>query len=513
MLALQHDDPMAALLETRQRFIAGFPARCDSISLLVDTVAALGPRGPVAALRQIVHRMTGLAGTVGFPTISDRSGELEHMLTDPRLPGFEPLRARALIGEIRAAFAGDLASPPSWVTPEAPPARAATILVVEDDPEQRDLVMARLQAGGYAPIGVSSGTDVLDAARTHHPALILLDVNLPGLDGYSACRLLKADPDLTRTPIVFTTTRASLDDRIAAFTLGADEFLTKPIDLNELVVRVQHALARTPGSPSASPDPENPELDFEAFLSAARDLLRSVPAALAIVRLPQDGGAEAAVAIRQDLRRRDLVARYDDAHLMLLMPELDSGAARSRLGQIVAELRARGVDGIRTGVVGSNVPGVPLESLMADADEALAASRSPSPDGPPRPSGGETAVAKRPVRIVIAEDDPEVVRILEAQMRAARYEPRTVLDGEAALNAVREDPPDVLILDLMMPRMTGFDVLAKIRPLAQRPRVVVLSSRGREDDVTRAFQLGADDYVTKPFSPQELLVRVARLFR
>jgi DNA-binding response OmpR family regulator len=513
MKAISNDDPLAVLLETRQRFIAGFPSRCDSISLLVDTVAALGPRGPVTALRQIVHRMTGLAGTVGFPTISDRSGELEHMLSDPRLPGFEPIRARTLVGEIRAAFAGDLASSPSWVTPEALPARAATILVVEDDPEQRDLVIARLQAGGYVPIGVSSGTDVLDAARVHHPALILLDVNLPGLDGYTVCRLLKADPDLTRTPIVFTTARASLDDRIAAFTLGADEFLTKPIDLNELVVRVQHALARRPAAAPVGSDPETLELDFEAFLAAARDLLRSAPAALAIMRLPLEGAAEAAAAIRQDLRRRDLVARYDDAHLMLLMPELDPGTARSQLGRLVAELRARGIDGLYCGVVGSQVPGVPLESLMADADEALAAARGRKSEVPSSPSATDAPAANRPMKIVIAEDDPEVVRILEAHMRAARYDPRTVLDGEAALNAVREDPPDVLILDLMMPRMTGFDVLAKIRSLAQRPRIVVLSSRGREDDVTRAFQLGADDYVTKPFSPQELLVRVARLFR
>ncbi|MBI1874573.1 MAG: response regulator [Acidobacteria bacterium] len=503
---------MAALLETRQRFIAGFPARCDSICLLVDTVAALGPRGPVTALRQIVHRMTGLAGTVGFPTISDRSGQLEHMLTDPQLPGFEPVRARALVGEIRAAFAGDLAAPPFWVTPEAPPARAATILVVEDDAEQRELVVARLQDAGYAPIGVESGTDVLDAARTHHPALVLLDVNLPGLDGYSACRLLKADPDLTRTPIIFTTTRASLDDRIAAFTLGADEFLTKPIDLNELVVRVQHTLARRPDAGAAGPNSETPELDFEAFLAAARDLLRSAPAALAIMRLPVDGAVEAAAAIRQDLRRRDLVARYDDAHLMLLMPDLDPGTARSRLGHLVAELSARGIDGLHCGVVGSQVPGVPLESLMADADEALAAARGEQTAASSSPASKAPAAA-RPVTIVIAEDDPEVIRILEAQMRAARYEPRTVSDGEAALNAVCEHPPDVLILDLMMPRMTGFDVLAKIRSLARRPRIIVLSSRGREDDVTRAFQLGADDYVTKPFSPQELLVRVARLFR
>ncbi|MBI4476344.1 MAG: response regulator, partial [Acidobacteria bacterium] len=433
---------MAALLETRQRFIAGFPARCDSISLLVDTVAALGPRGPVVALRQIVHRITGLAGTVGFPTISDRAGQLEHMLTERGLPQFEPGRARSLVGQIRSAFAGDLASPPSWVTPEAPPTRAAAILVVEDDEEQRDLVLARLEAAGHAPIGVASGTDVLHAVRFHHPALVLLDVNLPGLDGFSVCRLLKADPDLTRTPIVFTTTRSSLDDRIAAFTLGADEFLTKPIDLNELVVRVQQVLLKYPPPPEALRNPEKPELDFEAFVAAARDLVRNGPAALAMLRLPADRAAETAAAIQDDLRRRDLVARYDELHLMVLMPDLDAGAAQVRMRHITDALGARGFDGVQMGVAGST-PGAPLESLLADADQALADARQHEleaastaehrgfrlqPEDLPPKGGSHESTQGRPVKVVIAEDDPEVVRILDAQMKAAKYAPLTVVD-------------------------------------------------------------------------------------
>jgi two-component system, OmpR family, alkaline phosphatase synthesis response regulator PhoP len=73
--------------------------------------------------------------------------------------------------------------------------------------------------------------------------------------------------------------------------------------------------------------------------------------------------------------------------------------------------------------------------------------------------------------------------------------------------------PAVLVLDLMMPKLTGFDVLARLREMAVRPRVIVLSARGREEDVMRAFDLGADDYMAKPFSPQELLARITRLLR
>ena len=74
--------------------------------------------------------------------------------------------------------------------------------------------------------------------------------------------------------------------------------------------------------------------------------------------------------------------------------------------------------------------------------------------------------------------------------------------------------PAVIVLELMLPKRSGFDVLARLRELPEpRPRVVVVSSHSREEDVMRAFELGADDYLTKPFNPQELLARVGRLLK
>jgi DNA-binding response OmpR family regulator len=73
--------------------------------------------------------------------------------------------------------------------------------------------------------------------------------------------------------------------------------------------------------------------------------------------------------------------------------------------------------------------------------------------------------------------------------------------------------PDIVVVDMTTPGVSGFDVLARVRQLPARPRVIVLTERGRDADVTRAFALGADDYVTKPANPQELLARIERLLR
>jgi DNA-binding response OmpR family regulator len=115
--------------------------------------------------------------------------------------------------------------------------------------------------------------------------------------------------------------------------------------------------------------------------------------------------------------------------------------------------------------------------------------------------------------VLVADDDPDVVRILDSHLGAGGYRRMLTFDGMRALEEVRAQTPDVLVLDLMMPRMTGFDVLAGIRDMEPRPRVIVLSARGREDDVVRAFGLGADDFIAKPFNPQELLARIARLVK
>jgi DNA-binding response OmpR family regulator len=153
----------------------------------------------------------------------------------------------------------------------------------------------------------------------------------------------------------------------------------------------------------------------------------------------------------------------------------------------------RGAAGARSG----------LEALLSDADLALAQDRVARSGQP----GARTTV-------LLAEDDPDVLHIVDTRLRAAGYRTVMSLDGQQTLAAIDKESPAVILLDLMMPKLTGFDVLMRLRERReQRPKTIVVSARGRDDDVTRAFELGADDYVTKPFNPDELVARIARLTR
>ena len=203
--------------------------------------------------------MSGLAGTIGFPTISARASELEDLVDGAGSGAFDALLARDVVDAIREAFTKDLASPPVWALPAISTARGAKILVAEDEPDQRAIVTTCLEGAGYVPIAVVSGDLVVHTARAEKPALILLDIAMPRLDGYSACRLLKADPELADIPVIFMTTGANLDDKLAGLMLGADEFLSKPVDMRELVLRIQLLLERSRSrhSPMAD-DPSAP---------------------------------------------------------------------------------------------------------------------------------------------------------------------------------------------------------------------------------------------------------------
>jgi DNA-binding response OmpR family regulator len=116
-------------------------------------------------------------------------------------------------------------------------------------------------------------------------------------------------------------------------------------------------------------------------------------------------------------------------------------------------------------------------------------------------------------KVLIADDEPNIVVSLEFLMRRQGYDVQVATNGEDALRAVAEYAPDLILLDVMMPRMSGYDVCQKVRenPAWQGIRIVMLSAKGRDVEVTKGMSVGADAYVTKPFSTQELLATVGRM--
>ena len=113
-------------------------------------------------------------------------------------------------------------------------------------------------------------------------------------------------------------------------------------------------------------------------------------------------------------------------------------------------------------------------------------------------------------KILVVDDEPSILLSLEFLMEQEGYDVYSATDGDEALQVVREQLPDLILLDVMMPKRDGFEVCQTIRANKEwkEIRIIILTAKGREVDQEKGFALGADDYVTKPFATQELVKKV-----
>jgi PleD family two-component response regulator len=133
------------------------------------------------------------------------------------------------------------------------------------------------------------------------------------------------------------------------------------------------------------------------------------------------------------------------------------------------------------------------------------------PARPPALPAGEA----RPPRVLIADDNPQGAELMEAYLGDAGYELRTAADGEQTLQQVAAWQPDVILLDIMMPRLSGFEVCKRLRadPATRDIGVLMVTALDQPSDVERAIEAGTDEFITKPINKNDLLLRVRSLLR
>jgi two-component system invasion response regulator UvrY len=248
--------------ETRRRFGATFPAQCDSIRGLVDKAAASGRPGPVGALQQILHRLAGLAGTIGFPKISARASELHALIGGAGSRALDPVLARAAVNAIRDAFAEDLAGSPPAVGSAArlvamdASDRAAVaaiadarvvqpirVLIVDDHAMVRRGLRALLsdEFGGAAIGEASDARQALEQLRKTTWDIALLDVTMPGKNGLEFLKELKAEwPAL---PVLVLSGHTESQFAVRVLQAGAGGYVTKETAPDELAKAIRKVLS------------------------------------------------------------------------------------------------------------------------------------------------------------------------------------------------------------------------------------------------------------------------------
>jgi CheY-like chemotaxis protein len=349
-----------------------------------------------------------------------------------------------------------------------------TVLVIDDDPMVQHLVRGHLEAEQFRVFAATDGLEGLTLAREVRPSVIILDIHLPRLDGWSVLAELKSDPTLSQIPVVMMSIE---EQRARGFSFGACEYLVKPVEPDRLVSVVRRAMAPTGGDVLVVDDDE-----------ATREIVTRHLRRAGYSTVEARDGEEAL------LRTRVLMPGL--VILDLLMPNVDGF-------EVLRTMRSEGI----------HTPIVVLTGKTLTHDEELILR-----DGMARvvQKGGsalETVVreakhiliAKRVVesgrlpRILVVEDSPQNRDIVRRYL-AEDYEVLEAEDGEHGVERAIRDTPDLILMDLSLPRLDGWEATRRIKatPTHRHIPVIALTAHASREDQARASEAGCTEYLTKP---------------
>lgn len=306
------------------------------------------------------------------------------------------------------------------------------ILLVEDEQVNREMFRRRLAARGFDILTAENGERAIELVHAERPNLVLMDLGLPGIDGWEATRRLKAHPNSAGVPVIALSAHATADAKDKAAAAGCCEFETKPVQLDRLIEKVNAALAKFPYPPPEPPPTD--EVDLFGGLTAP--------------------------------------------------------------------------------------PGVLAPSSTADAKTAVLRKSGPVKVPPPREPAPEAAtpfpfqvadtvpVGKK--RILVAEDnDPNRVMLCR-RLEKHGYLATEARNGREALELVERQPFDLLLCDIMMPEVDGYEVLRELKadPDLKALPVIMISALDEMESIVRCIEMGAEDYLPKPYDPVLLQARI-----
>lgn len=474
------------------------------------------------SIRRMAHALRGSGATYGFPEITESAGKVEDAPDDRVAACLE----RLLVTLREVVAGGDVPK--------------TNVLVVDDDPAIGRLLKQELTSEARRILVAYSGSSAQEILTRTPVSLIILDIVLPDMDGRNLLLKLREQTEMASVPIIVLSALRNRQSRTECLALGADEYVDKPFQIDLLASLVSARLQRAGASLQESGrDPLTGLLNRASLrvafgLAQARAQRAKEPVSIGIIDMDHfksindtyghaagdEALRSAAGVISKSLRQADIFARVGGEEFVAVFADADRQGARAALEKALGEVRdlvLQAGDGrsfqVRFSAGVADVrPGAELEEALESADRLLYKAKAA---GRNRVTAVDDEVAVATRKILIADDDPLVTTVVTQRLGNDGFEVIHYPDGEAALAGSDDPSVELFLLDVQMPNMDGFQLLERLRKkpsLAKKP-VMMLTSLGNEADVVRGLELGADDYVTKPFSPVELAARVRRLLK
>jgi two-component system cell cycle response regulator len=429
------------------------------------------------------------------------------------------------------------------------------LLIVDDDDMLRSYLQRRLQLDGCT---VDDAPDVETAKRMLHEQdydLIMLDLLIYPASGYALFEYLKEDPTLKWIPLIVLSARNDLNDKVRCFQMGADDYVAKPYQYKELAARIYSLLNRARNFEQlAFRDPltgafNRRYFDLQIGLELQRIKRYPAPISLAFIDIDKFKSINdvyghhvgdlvlqgLAHMLQTNLRTTDLMARFGGEEFVIVLPNSSENQAIHSIQAILDQANKQPVtqnEGQAFAItfsagVAEWQPGMPISEWLRMADGAMYQAKQQGRNrvlGVQNSHGlsiGSHEEYMPPVdekkRLLLVDDDSILRSIIVSYLEHLPIDIVQASDGEEALQILRKEQFAVCILDGFMPNMDGFSLIAMVKSdeqLSKRDmKIIMLSGKKKEDDAVRGLQLGADDYMTKPFSPVELEMRVRRMLK
>ncbi|WP_408888215.1 response regulator [Myxococcus faecalis] len=448
-----------------------------------STTRKVGGTGLGLAIVRELSRVLG--GTVSVTSTLGRGTTFTVRL--PNTPDAAPTGAQASQHAERGVPVAEVAS---HVGALAQP--GSTVLVVDDDPLIQQLVTGQLEPVGFKVVVAEDGIIALKRARELKPQAILLDIHLPKLDGWSVLSQLKSEPALAGIPVILISVE---EQRSRGFSLGACEYLVKPVEPERLVEVVQRSLAQSLGSSAGVGEVLVVDDD-----SATRELVSR--------NLRRAGFSTAEARSGEDALLKARVSPPSLVVLDLMMPNLDGFEVLRRLRAEKLQVPVVVLTGksltheeealLRDGFAGFvKKGGHALEDVIAQAKGLLLSQRAAS--------------AGRLPRILYVEDSAQNRDIVRRYL-GGLFEVIEAEDGEHGLERATRDNPDLILMDLSLPRLDGWEATRRLRAVpsvANVPVIAVTAHAGREYQ-DKAHAAGCTAYLTKPLDRDQLLEMIRK---
>jgi DNA-binding response OmpR family regulator len=513
--------------DARSRKLEAFSAHTAGLE-----AALAHPEGEetIRSIRRLTRSLARAARDAGWPELASLARTV-HEAPDGELLG----GARDLLGFLGAARSAPEAEK------DPPPLADHTVLLVEDSATVAAAMRAHLAAPGRTVLLATTAAEAQRALGTHPIDLVVLDLILPDRDGRDLLLLLREDPRTAAIPVIVVSAQGGAVARAECLAVGASEFLEKPVDPSLLRAAVaRHVAPARKKDADARIDSATGLLSRAGLVEAYRSLrLRTgrveAPPSVAVLALDPFGRSLAggssvskgewdrlvrgvADHLASVLGERDRLGRWSEADLVAILFATSPTEAKQRLEDACRAFVAQRSPGSNPAGEVSLPVGVAAADMGADLREVVGAALCSLSDAAagtvPRQGAAEASPEeRRPARVLLVEDDRVTATLIHHRLVREGFDVVDFLNGEDAYRWALAGDFDVAILDVKVPGMDGFEILRRFRAtprLASAP-VIVLTSLGRESDVVRGLELGANDYMLKPFSPTELLARVRRL--